>query len=133
MKTLRLLMGLCLLLSIRNLGAAWTILANLGLYREVGAAGIWWLYVPISAGWGMIFLWLAWGLRQRQERAYRALLPLYALYVMLSFGWYAIFARATYDRGRIAFVGVTSILGLGLTIWFRTRIRNLFGDGIHDQ
>lgn len=126
MWSLRLCIGVSLLLGIRGLGIAWTVLANLEQYRALDVAGPWSLRVVLYGAWGFWFLQLAWGLWRHHRWAYRAWFPGIVFFVIFDVGWFAIFARATFDRRRLPFVIVTSAIGVGLAWWLQFRIKPLF-------
>ena len=128
MCSLRILIAICLLLGIRGIGVAWTVLTKLDLYRAVHAAGPWWLRVILNAIWGIIFIMLAWGLWRRRWWAYRAFLPALFTYAIFAFFWLALFVQAVYDRQRLASVAVTSAIGLCFALWLTTRVHRFFGD-----
>lgn len=121
MWSLRVCIAICLLLGIRGVGIAWVVLTNLAQYRELNVAGAWPLRVVLYSAWGIWFLWLAWGLQWRHRGAYRALLPSLAVFTTFDVAWFALFAQATYDKRRLPFVVVTSILFMGLAWWLRIR------------
>ena len=133
MKSLRLLILICMALGIKNLGAAWTALANRSLYQELETAGDIRLRVLFTGGWGIVFLWLSWRLWRRDFWAHRLVMPLLLMYTVFSFCWFAVFVRAVYDSQRVIFVGVTSGLGLCFSYWLHTRTRTIFGESIYDQ
>lgn len=113
---------------------AWAVLAQLPQYQAWDAAGAWWLRVGLNSAWGLAFLVLAWGLWRRRCWAWRGLPWVIIPYGLLSFLWFAVYAQAAYDRARIPSVGVTSMLGVGLTLWLRTRLhRVLCGVEINDN
>lgn len=126
MWSLRLCTALCLLLAIRGIGIAWTVLVNLEQYRALDVAGPWPLRVTLYGAWGVWFFQLSWGLWHRWGWAYYSMLPSLAAFAIFDVGWFALFAQAAFDRHRLPFVIVTSILGVGLAWWLKLRIRSQF-------
>lgn len=124
---MRVLILFCALLGLRGFGIAYATLSALEQYRSLGVAGAPLPRVGLYALWGLLFIRLAWGLRQRQRWAYRGF-P-WALAGQLSFDliWLAVYAQADFDRERIPFQGVTSAVIMGLALWWWSRLRRYFG------
>ncbi|MBZ0308900.1 MAG: hypothetical protein K8I82_22725 [Anaerolineae bacterium] len=117
---------MCLLLGIRGIGTAWTVLATLEQYQTLDTAGPWMLRVVFYGAWGLWFLSLAWGLWRRQRWFYQVMFPSLVIFAIFDVSWFALFAQATFDKRRLPFVIVTSTLGMGLAWWLKLRIRSQF-------
>ena len=120
---LRLLVLVCLLIGIRESGIAWMTLTRLNLYQDTGAVGASAVRIVVNAGFGIAFLAIAPGLWWRRRWAYRALPPLVVMLAVFNFLWLASYTQADYDRKRLAFSGVTSVLGVGFIVWLWHRLR----------
>lgn len=123
MGSFRLSIALCILLGLRGVGIAWTVLATLAQYRALDVAGAWPLRVVLYGAWGVWFWRVAWGLYRRQPWAGRAFVPSVLFWALFEVGWFALYTQATYDQRRLPFVVVTSAMVVGFAWWMRWRFK----------
>lgn len=128
MWTLRLVVVICLGLALRAMGIAWVTLSDLERYRQLEAAGLPVLRIGINGLLGIVLISTTWGLYRKRSWAFRYFWGIIAASLAVQWLWLAVYAQADFDRGRLAFSAVTSLLLLGLLWWLRWRLRKIFGE-----
>jgi hypothetical protein len=117
-----------LFLALRHLGIAWATLENLALYRQLQASGPPAFRIGLNALIGGALLVTFWGLYCKELWAFRRFWGIITASLIFQWVWLAWFAQADFDRGRLAFSAVTSLLLAGFVWWLHWRLRKNFGD-----
>jgi hypothetical protein len=111
------------LLAVANLGSVpydlgrWPVLSALNLPFPVAVR------VGLNGMWGGIGLALAWGLWRLRPWGRRLTLILFPVYEVYAVGWQLLFARGTYERGRLGFAALLALLGIAVVAYVLTRPR----------
>lgn len=121
-----------LILGMVNLGRVYDGLTRHALYASLNLSLPLWLPVLSGGLWGLIWLAMAWGLWRCLPWAGRWMPVIFPIYELMVIGEQAIFARGSYERGRLLFaVGLAISLALIIALMFnRPRIRQVF---VHDE
>ena len=120
--TRRLLIVILAVLTLLNAVAVLQLLRSFSIQLAPAVA-----YPPLArilynSFWTLLFLWLIFRLLRRPRAAIRSAPPLLTLYGIANVIWLALFARADYDRNRIAFQIVFTGLLL-IPVWLVCRDR----------
>lgn len=128
MCSLRAVTIILLLLGIRGVGIAWALISDWQRFQQLGGVGAPAVRAGVMALLGVMLCWHAWGVWRRQAWAWRRSLPLLISYVVFDNLWWVFFAQSTFDRARLPFIGVTSLLLVGFYTGLWWRLRKLFGE-----
>ncbi|MBI5932033.1 MAG: hypothetical protein HY862_22185 [Chloroflexi bacterium] len=125
---LRLLILETLILAGRSWGRIGVVANNPQLYHDLHTTPPLWLYVSINAIWGIIFSLLSIALWRRYFWSWQVFWPVLLAYILLSMGWFVMFAVNPYDHKRLPFLVVLVVLGLilNLVLLRRPKVRRAF-------
>lgn len=104
-------------LGVATLALALDHLRAAAPYRALGVSYPPLLRAALALGWGGGVLALAIGLARRRRWAWRWALPLLSNYGACGVLWMSVYARSSFDRGRIAFQAVLTLILLALLAW----------------
>jgi hypothetical protein len=106
----------CLILALFQIITAWQVLQlPVAVVAALSFPPV--VQIGLSAGWALLFLFAAGRLYQQKPGADRLAGGLIVAFILYSLGRLVVFARADYDRARLPFLLVATVLLLALPVW----------------